>query len=412
MSFLSNIYSKSIQENERQMHIWQNHLHELKSLDFNVFADKLKVPALIPIGSRIFFRGNLIHTNEIIAALGADYFAKCSLKQAEVLKQHRISVAESNLNTLQKENEYLKGQLQFKSHHEEGPEIIEPYNEDDDKAWRDKHRENVRKYKQSNESKEVSENTTEEELWNRLEELELQEELDNEYIKVDENPNKNDNIDFVERTEAKVEIDNNSIETETSYVNEILSKAIKKQNELESKLLELTNRERGSSKTETDLISRLDELETLDELQDEMDRLDDMLYEEKESPKGSNKIPKAKIYFQEDKDASETVEITFSHSDVLPETKPYDPERGIQKPSDIYEAFSISDKPKKYESILSKESKYPITETVSPETTSAVPVRTEHKEIVLKDVTESKSIKVEQSERPMSLFKKKRMQKK
>lgn len=84
------IFVQSLTANERNIRFWENYIQNLKSIDFNTFSDKLKVPALVPIGSRILFRGELRHTNEVTVALGADYFVKCSLKQAEILRQHRI----------------------------------------------------------------------------------------------------------------------------------------------------------------------------------------------------------------------------------------------------------------------------------------------------------------------------------
>lgn len=84
------IFVQSMTANERNIRFWENYIQNLKSIDFNTFSDKLKVPALVPIGSRILFRGELRHTNEVTVALGADYFVKCSLKQAEILRQHRI----------------------------------------------------------------------------------------------------------------------------------------------------------------------------------------------------------------------------------------------------------------------------------------------------------------------------------
>lgn len=53
---------------------------------------------------------------------------------------------------------------------------------------------------------------------------------------------------------------------------DLLQKVIDRQNELEERLQELKHKERSRSKTENDLISRLDEMEQLDELEDEMDR--------------------------------------------------------------------------------------------------------------------------------------------
>lgn len=81
---------QSVADNERNLRFWEDYLSNLKKLDFSVYADKLKVPTLVPIGSRVFFRGELKHTSEVTVALGSDYFVKCSITQAEVLRQHRI----------------------------------------------------------------------------------------------------------------------------------------------------------------------------------------------------------------------------------------------------------------------------------------------------------------------------------
>lgn len=53
---------------------------------------------------------------------------------------------------------------------------------------------------------------------------------------------------------------------------ELLQKVLDKQNELEEKLVELKNKERSDSKTEQDLLKKLDEMEELEDLEDEMDR--------------------------------------------------------------------------------------------------------------------------------------------
>lgn len=81
---------QSLAKNEEALRFWENYLQNLKALDFSLYANKLKVPALIPIGSKILFRGEVKHTNEVTVALGADYFVKCSVAQAEILRQHRI----------------------------------------------------------------------------------------------------------------------------------------------------------------------------------------------------------------------------------------------------------------------------------------------------------------------------------
>ncbi|XP_049883819.1 unconventional prefoldin RPB5 interactor-like protein [Pectinophora gossypiella] len=379
MSLFMDIYHKTLQENEKKLRFWEDYLQNLKSLDFNVFCDKLKVPVLVPIGSRILFRGELKHTNEVTVALGADYFIKCSLKQAEVLRQHRIKGAESKLETFRTEREYLENQLTFRKQRvldNQGQEIIEVHTEEEDRVWRELHREKIRQWKQKGEDMNVQEELTDEELWNRLEELELQEELENELMQEeneesyevhkDKITDKKEEILFeakkekeqnnektVDKTNKKMEF-KETADTKVTEKYELLQKVLEKQNNLEEKLMELRNKDRNKSKTEADLISKLDEMEALDELQDEMDRLEDIIdtedveteeeedddNEEEESTSTSHSTDsKRKVYFA-DEDDSETLELAFHHSDAEPNKEPYNSKEGITKPSDIYEAYS------------------------------------------------------------------------
>lgn len=81
---------QSLEENERNLKFWQAYNDDLQALDFSVFSEKLTVPVLVPLGNKILFRGYLKHTNEVTVSLGSDYFVKCSIKQADILKQHRV----------------------------------------------------------------------------------------------------------------------------------------------------------------------------------------------------------------------------------------------------------------------------------------------------------------------------------
>ncbi|KOB65765.1 Unconventional prefoldin RPB5 interactor [Operophtera brumata] len=452
MSFINSLYQKSVADNQRNLHFWEDYLNNLRALNFSVYADKLKVPIIVPIGSRVFFRGELKHTNEVTVALGADYFVKCSLTQAEVLRQHRI-----------KEKEYLENQISLTQHQlleKEGQEILEVFTEDEDKAWRQKHKENVRKYKQgtSKEKEKPKEDITDEELWNRLEELELEEELENELLDnyneisdkrkdnsflVNEEQTKNDNeisddiqhknYDSTATIEDKMNILNNKAadtNEATKSKNDLLQQVLDKQNQLEEKLLELKNRDRQPSKTEKDLMLRLEEMEQLDELEDEMDRLDDDILEtdsddDETIVKTTPTILKKSISFADEvEDTSETVDITFKHSEVEPSRDPYDPEKGILKPSDIYEAHSqnLNSKPisilkkTKYDSNISEDvltrEQVNINLSVDSSEIELYPVK---ETIVVKDVIENlidNQIKIDIDVRPTSLFKKRRMQNK
>ncbi|KAI5631324.1 mitochondrial ribosomal death-associated protein 3 domain-containing protein [Phthorimaea operculella] len=320
MSFLTDLYHRSLAENEKNIRFWEDYLTNLKALDFSAYTEKLRVPVMVPIGSRILFRGELKHTNEITVALGADYFVKCSVKQAEVLRQHRIKDAEEKLEMFRKGREYIEKQVSFKNENifeNQGQEIIEVHSEEEDKAWREKHRENVKQWKQKKSDDDKPQDTiTDEELWNRLEELELQEELENELVKDEKQPEINivkpfvvkEEETFRDKNRKHLAKDNNEImkaveqESNSEQTNipkqekeiksteaevpkvagkiELLQKVIEKQSELEEKLLELRNKETAKSKTEQDLIAKLDQMEALEELEDEMDRLEDIIDEE------------------------------------------------------------------------------------------------------------------------------------
>lgn len=306
-----------------------------------------------------------------------------------------LSDAESKLESFRKEKEYLENQLSFTNQNlfeKEGHEILEEFTDEEDKAWREKHRENVKKsiMMKTKEKKKHTEEITDEELWNRLEELELEEELENElldnYNEIedkrkdnsflvneeqvlltsfrDEQSKKHEELNLSkvpDNSGTKPVIDETNISlkdkkvtkasdttTSTSKL-DLLQEVLDKQNQLENKLLELKNRDRQPSKTEKDLMARLDEMEQLDELEDEMERLDDVLDAEdiesndddenivKTTP---TKLQKSISFADEAEDTSETIELTFKHNDVEPNNDPYNTEIGITKPSDIYDAHS------------------------------------------------------------------------
>ncbi|CAH2049905.1 unnamed protein product, partial [Iphiclides podalirius] len=365
MNILKDIYDKKLAENEGKIRFWEDYLKNLKTLDFTIFSNNLTVPILVPIGSRIFFRGALKHTNEFTVSLGTDYFAKCSSQQAEILRQHRIQDAETKLDSFKKEKEYLESQINFSRENifgNIGQDIMEVHTEEEDKAWREKHKENVKKYIQRNDKKEEMHRNeiSDEALWIRLEELELQEELENELLHIDHAESKGDDIERQNYNNVHIEEDPNireysfnkdfvkqEIKSEFSKLGtehnqnlqlDLLQKVLNKQNELEKKLLDLKNSDRTFSKTEGDLLTRLDEIEQLEELEDEMDRLNEIIHEDSdkddsEEIESNNEIKKSVSFADEDE--SETLELSFKHSDIEPSMEPYNPEKGKAGPSPL-----------------------------------------------------------------------------
>lgn len=165
--------------------------------------------------------------------------------------------------------------------------------EEEDKAWREQHKERLKQYNQnkSKKSEITNQDITDEELWLRLEELELQEEMQNELDNIDNVTDiddsdvssydsfiiKEDDVSNIQKEginqnniikEAHV---TRNIPKQTSKI-DLLQQVIDRQKMLEVKLTELKNRETIQSKSENDLLNRLDEMEQLEELEDEMDR--------------------------------------------------------------------------------------------------------------------------------------------
>lgn len=195
-----------------------------------------------------------------------------------------------------KEKEYLESQISFNKenvHGTSGQDIIELVSEEEDKAWREQHRERVRQYhlSKNKETDSSKEEMTDEDLWIRLEELELQEELENEMDdtkdKADIDESDSSSYDSFIITEddvsniSKEEINHNNIQNEAQITHnvhkqtsklDLLQQVIDRQKILAAKLTQLKNTERVQSKTEKDLMSKLDKMDQLEELEDEMDR--------------------------------------------------------------------------------------------------------------------------------------------
>ncbi|KAK5867730.1 hypothetical protein PBY51_012195 [Eleginops maclovinus] len=71
--------------------------HRLKTL-----PDQLSYEITVPFGPLAFMPGKLVHTNEVTALLGDNWFAKCSTKQAQKIVDHRTKYVKSEIDDLLK----------------------------------------------------------------------------------------------------------------------------------------------------------------------------------------------------------------------------------------------------------------------------------------------------------------------
>lgn len=161
---------------------WTKFIDDYRALNqrLTTITDKTRHNVMVPIGGTdlAFMEGCVEHTNEILVLLGDNYFVERSAKQAKEIVGRRIAKCQQMLDQLNQERTHLQNWLQFsKKMAEEGDnqdfvEIIEDYDEEKEKKWREMHKERVRQHKLSkNESDEV----VDENLFRRLDELEIKE---------------------------------------------------------------------------------------------------------------------------------------------------------------------------------------------------------------------------------------------
>ncbi|XP_053126591.1 unconventional prefoldin RPB5 interactor 1 isoform X2 [Hemicordylus capensis] len=159
---------------------------------------------MVPFGPLAFMPGRLVHTNEITVLLGDNWFAKCSAKQAGVLVEHRKKHVRKALDDLQKVRKNFESRVEFTEDLQKMSDAagdfvdIREVTESDGTETEGKHRTAHKPHSKPKTSdafeanlqengtdeKSSSDLKSEEELWNRLDELERQEEIRGELYRI------------------------------------------------------------------------------------------------------------------------------------------------------------------------------------------------------------------------------------
>eukprot|EP00698_Gefionella_okellyi_P011305 TRINITY_DN2976_c0_g2_i1.p1 TRINITY_DN2976_c0_g2~~TRINITY_DN2976_c0_g2_i1.p1 ORF type:complete len:419 (-),score=82.57 TRINITY_DN2976_c0_g2_i1:679-1866(-) len=87
---------RSIQERTQYLQKTKADYENLKARLASL-PDKVSYPYRVPIGPLAFMPGKLIHTNEVMVFLGADYFVECSTKHACGIIDRRLALIQSSL---------------------------------------------------------------------------------------------------------------------------------------------------------------------------------------------------------------------------------------------------------------------------------------------------------------------------
>ncbi|KAJ1524574.1 hypothetical protein ONE63_011060 [Megalurothrips usitatus] len=164
--------------------------HEHVKCALETLPNKLSHEVVIPFGSKALMKAKLVHTNEILTCIGGSYFVKQTAKQGVAMCERRIKQSEEMLSKLETERTLLSNRQTVPKLEEAFPnddtkEIIEEYNEEAEAEWRRQHREREAEYRRKlSELRKVQVEKpplqTEEDIFRRLDELELEEELNDE----------------------------------------------------------------------------------------------------------------------------------------------------------------------------------------------------------------------------------------
>ncbi|KAM3609685.1 uncharacterized protein V6R79_018505 [Siganus canaliculatus] len=176
--------------------------------------DQLSYDIMVPFGPLAFMPGKLVHTNEVTALLGDNWFAKCSAKQAQKIVDHRMKYVKKELDDLTKTMKNFEARVGFAKNLENMSAIKGEYIDiREDAGYGDMavtkgkqrvaHKPNskpkldaVIDLKDEDEEKGIDGGNTkgiltEEELWARLDELEKLEELQDEQDRLSDNADMN-----------------------------------------------------------------------------------------------------------------------------------------------------------------------------------------------------------------------------
>ncbi|KAH8549877.1 hypothetical protein BGW37DRAFT_501056 [Umbelopsis sp. PMI_123] len=95
--------SEHLKELEASVDQWREYRDDYKQLGqlLSSLPDKTSYDIMVPIGKLAFMPGRLVHTNEILALLGDNWFADVSAKEAAGIVARRQEVVEENLKVVE-----------------------------------------------------------------------------------------------------------------------------------------------------------------------------------------------------------------------------------------------------------------------------------------------------------------------
>ncbi|XP_030281675.1 unconventional prefoldin RPB5 interactor 1 [Sparus aurata] len=208
-------HEKVVKDCESRIQHWKKVSGDYEALNdrLETLPEQLSYDIMVPFGPLAFMPGKLVHTNEVTALLGDNWFAKCSAKQAQKLVSHRMKYVKKELDDLSKTMKNFEARVSLAKNLEsmsaskgDYVDIREDAGNNEAALTKGKqriaHKPNSKpkldavldlKEEEEEENDEGSRKSvlTEEELWARLDELEKLEELQDEQDRLSDNAEMN-----------------------------------------------------------------------------------------------------------------------------------------------------------------------------------------------------------------------------
>ncbi|KAG5325448.1 RMP protein, partial [Pseudoatta argentina] len=190
---LNNVLVQKLEQNEKRTKAITDYKKGHKKVieGLEAYPLSLSESCMVPIGKLAFMKGKLTHTNEILVYLGEGYFVKYSASQAIALCNRRIAWADEMLKSLEIERNLYEMRQYIPLEHDvfsrDRKDIIEHWTEDKLDEWKVQHRQREKEYRQKLAKLKEKEKTNihTEDLFKRLDELEVEEELEDEIYRLE-----------------------------------------------------------------------------------------------------------------------------------------------------------------------------------------------------------------------------------
>ncbi|XP_068169880.1 unconventional prefoldin RPB5 interactor 1 [Antennarius striatus] len=97
-------HEKVVKDCDSRIQHWMKVSGDYEALNerLQTLPDQLSYDIMVPVGSLAFMPGKLVHTNEVTALLGDNWFTKCSAKQAQKIVERRMKYVKGELDDLSK----------------------------------------------------------------------------------------------------------------------------------------------------------------------------------------------------------------------------------------------------------------------------------------------------------------------